>query len=117
MDSLYLSTERLKLPGLQTIMPGAGTFPTFNKQWCLTDQGQSKRSTWRLPQWFDPTGKDSVLSYHGRLDRWTFAPGHLMLRSVGRGQEFVLDCTDYPEAVDWLISILALGNLKQNCEV
>jgi hypothetical protein len=28
------------------------------------------------------------------------------LRSVGRGQEFVLDCNQYPEAKEYLMEIL-----------
>jgi hypothetical protein len=30
-----------------------------------------------------------------------------MLDSVARGQEFVLDCDDYPEAVGWVHGLLA----------
>jgi len=28
------------------------------------------------------------------------------LQTVGIGQEFVLDCDDYPEAVDWVVDLL-----------
>jgi len=35
---------------------------------------------------------------------------YVLLNSVGRGQEFVLDCQEYPEAVNWLCSILRLQN-------
>jgi hypothetical protein len=31
---------------------------------------------------------------------------HTILRSVPRGQEFVLDTDEYPEAVEWVRSIV-----------
>jgi len=33
----------------------------------------------------------------------------VLLSSVGRGQEFVLDSSDYPEVLPWAASLLALG--------
>jgi hypothetical protein len=32
-----------------------------------------------------------------------------MLDSAARGQEFVLNCDDYPEATDWLKEVLAMA--------
>jgi len=32
-----------------------------------------------------------------------------MLDSAARGQEFVLDCDDYPEATGWLNEVVALA--------
>jgi hypothetical protein len=32
-----------------------------------------------------------------------------MLDSAYRGQEFVLNCDDYPEAIDWLRELLVLA--------
>jgi hypothetical protein len=34
-----------------------------------------------------------------------------MLNAVSRGQEFVLNCDDYPEAVKWLHELLLLSVL------
>jgi hypothetical protein len=31
------------------------------------------------------------------------------LHSAGRGQEFVFDCQEYPEAVGWLSDLLCLN--------
>jgi hypothetical protein len=33
----------------------------------------------------------------------------LMLTAASRGQEFVLDCDDYPEAITWLAELLKLA--------
>lgn len=35
----------------------------------------------------------------------------VLLNTVGRGQEFVLDCQDYPEAVQWLSQLLCLYDI------
>jgi hypothetical protein len=33
----------------------------------------------------------------------------VMLTAVGRGQEFVLDCDHYPEAISWVADLLKLA--------
>jgi hypothetical protein len=101
VDSLYISTERLRLAGTDIDRPGAGVFERFDPARCLTAVGKS-RSTWRLPGWFHPAGKNSALSYHGSPARWKREGDHVLLNNVGRGQEFVLDCEQYPQALDWL---------------
>jgi Nucleotide modification associated domain 3 len=101
VDSLYISTPRLQLPGVNITVPGAGVFERFDPALLLTAPGMS-RSTWLLPGWFHPAGKRSTLSYHGSPARWTQKEDHLLLNTVGRGQEFVLDCEEYPQALDWL---------------
>lgn len=104
-DSLYIASEQLVLNGRATGLPGGGCFPHFAEQLCLTDRHASKRSQWRLPPWFypfQPHAERSPLSYHGRRDRWQFKNNAALLQSVGRGQEFVLDCDEYPEAIAWL---------------
>ncbi len=53
-----------------------------------------------------PGAEKSALSYHADLNRWEMREGYTRLRSVGRGQEFVLDCEEYPEAVEWLAAVL-----------
>jgi len=84
----------------------AGLFRSFSDELVLTAPGRS-RSYWRLPRWFYPAQRNSVLSYHGAPSRWSFDKSYTNLKSVGRGQEFILDTTDYPEAVDWTKSLIA----------
>ncbi|HEY0072063.1 MAG TPA: hypothetical protein VGE04_19045 [Chloroflexia bacterium] len=105
LDSLYVSTERLQLPGLDSSLPGGGVFTGADERLRLTNPG-SLRSTWRLPGWFDPQDRIPRLSYHTNLNRWSMSEGHTLLSTVGRGQEFVLDCEHYPEAVEWVAGIL-----------
>ena len=56
-------------------------------------------SLWRRPAWLKPGG----LSYHDRPDRWL--PGRL-LKSVGRGQEFIADIGRRKAPRDWLAGVI-----------
>lgn len=101
VDSIYISTDRLQLPGISIDLPGAGVFPKLDAVLRLTAPGMS-RSIWRLPIWFYPAERKSTLSYHTSLNRWKPEQDYVLLNTVGRGQEFILDCQDFPEAVTWL---------------
>ena len=84
----------------------AGTFRSAVEQLILTRENSS-RSRWRLPTWFYPSKEKSELSYHSNPARWKQGQHYVELQSVGRGQEFVLDTKDYPEAVDWVNDLIA----------
>jgi hypothetical protein len=99
-DALYIARETLDLPGVD--QPGGGLFPRFHEGLRLTDPHSPRRSLWRLPDWFHPENRPSHLSYHGRPKSWRRQDGFVQLQTVGRGQEFVLDCDHYPEATAWL---------------
>ena len=103
-NSLYVAAEQLDLPGVSVTLPGAGGWTHFRPPLQLTAPGMS-RSVWRLPAWFHPHGRDTVLSYHARSDRWQLHDDHVLLRTVGRGQEFVLDCDAYSEALAWVAEL------------
>jgi hypothetical protein len=86
----------------------AGIFRSHANQLVLTaPEPNRNRSLWRLPKWFHPSGRKSSLSYHNKNDRWRLDEKHAYLKSVGRGQEFVLDTRDYPEAIDWARRLIA----------
>lgn len=99
-DSLYVAREELTLERRPLGVAGGGFFREYDPALCLTAPGQS-RSLWALPAWIHPEGRESCLSYHRRPERWSHMNGQTLLHTVGRGQEFVLDCGDYPEAVSW----------------
>ncbi|MGA9724794.1 MAG: hypothetical protein WBQ86_20230 [Candidatus Binatus sp.] len=100
-NTLYFASDRLSSIGIKA--SGAGTFDRIKPELILT-QTDSNCSVWRLPRWFDPAGR-SPLTYHGKPTRWTTCATSMRLQSVGRGQEFVLDMGQYPEARTWLRSI------------
>jgi len=116
LDSIYISTDRLQLPGISVNLPGAGIFPQFDPVLRLTAPGMS-RSKWRLPMWFYPAEGKSRLSYHTKLSRWEHVQDYVLLNTVGRGQEFVLDCQDYPEVEAWLSGIFTTCFLHQQNEL
>lgn len=106
LDSLYVATKALHLPGTTIRCSGAGRFQSYTNELCLTAPGRS-RSVWRLPHWWYPR-VPSCLSYHSDLRRWERHEDGVLLRCVGRGQEFVLDCEHCPEALGWLERLLCL---------
>lgn len=61
-------------------------------------------SHWHVPHWLEGKG----LTYHGKAWRWA-EPGSLRL--VSRGQEFVCDIGEDPEARDWIE-----GKIATMCE-
>lgn len=106
----YVAAERLVLPGLKSPdVPGGGLFPAFTPKLQLTEPSCRRTSQWLLPEWFHPNGRGSVLTYHGDESRWQKVKDGVMLTAASRGQEFVLDCDDYPEAMTWLAELLTLA--------
>jgi hypothetical protein len=102
-NTLYFASDKLTSVGNDA--RGAGTFEQLLPELTLSQTdpylGCSK---WRLPRWFEPNGRPA-LSYHSKAARWTDCETSMRLQSVGRGQEFVLDADQYPEARDWLRAI------------
>jgi Nucleotide modification associated domain 3 len=105
-NAIYVAADRLT-PTSDT--PGWGVFPKYREELRLSCQSpaNAKRlvSLWQLPLWMYPWkeggGERTALSHHGDKKRWTCLDGHVTLQSVGRGQEFVLDSEQYPEAQQW----------------
>lgn len=80
----------------------AGEFRAFDDRLVLTAPGATRRGDWRLPTWFRAARDRTPLTYHADPARWSTTKGHCSLRTVGRGQEFVLDCANRPEAHAWI---------------
>jgi hypothetical protein len=109
LNHLYVASDRLHLPQHPMNLPGAAYCLRRHPALCLTAAGRS-RSWWHVPDWMHPHGRRSTLSYHHRRDRWVQTEMGLLLKTVGRGQEFVLDCDDYPEAIAWVAHLLATAS-------
>ncbi len=107
-NTLYFASDRLSSIGIDA--SGGGTFERVAPELILTQTDEYVNcSTWRLPRWFLPGGRPP-LSHHSKLARWLDCGTSTRLRSVGRGQEFVLDVDQYPEAHAWLRSIFRAVN-------
>jgi len=103
-NTLYVACRRLKFPGFRRSVAGGGVFPRFSSGLQLTAPGH-QRSLWRLPGFVYPARGAPPLSYHADLGRWRRDGQGVLLRTVGRGQEFVLDCDYYPRAFELLREI------------
>jgi hypothetical protein len=100
---IYASSQRLHLPHhTSSGIAGAGTFQFYSPQLRLTAPDSERPGRWLLPEWFSPEHRPSTLSFHRSAARWERANGGVNLSSVSRGQEFVLNCDHYPEAIPWL---------------
>jgi len=105
---LYVSSNRLSLG--QVVLEdcsGAGIFPNFSAKRQLTAPSAPNPSLWELPEWFFPQDGRRLLTYHADLERWRRMEHRTELRTAARGQEFILDCDEYPEAHSWLSSMLS----------
>lgn len=109
LDSLYIAAEKLNLPevSMKVRAAGAGVFRRYRPSLCLTNTDPYRsRRLWRLPEWMYPTEGKTPLTYHARQEAWGRESGYTLLRTAGRGQEFVLDCEEYPQAVEWAGSVI-----------
>jgi Nucleotide modification associated domain 3 len=97
-DLLYLSSLA-KTSGVHDSL-GAGVFPSLKDNQVLSDPDRQQPSAWRLPCWFYPNQR-MPLSFHAKPDRWSDDKDYCRLQSVARGQEFVLDTDQYPQALPW----------------
>jgi len=107
LNTVYVASDYLNINGCkESLIPGAGIFTHFSPELCLTRPGSLYVTDWLLPKWFHPLGRKSNLTYHGNMSRWgECTDTDVALKSVSRGQEFVLNCEDYPEAIIWLSTI------------
>ncbi len=102
---VYVSRQRLRIDGIERDVPGAGAFTKFHCDLQLTASYGTKSSTWELPKWFFPENKNP-LTYHSDKQRWRKRGERVELESVARGQEFILNCIEYPEAIHWALGLI-----------
>jgi len=100
-NTTYVGKDKLNLDGLNKDIPGAGYFKKFDKSLQLTDNNSDKVSYWNLPNFFYPERDRKLLTYHKNMSRWEKHNDYVLLKTVGRGQEFVLDTNYYPKTIGW----------------
>ncbi|HPE08000.1 MAG TPA: hypothetical protein PLW50_09810 [Smithellaceae bacterium] len=105
-NTIYVGTKELMLAGKKIGLAGGGSFAKYFQALRLTAEGRT-RSIWHLPAWFSPIGRKSCLTYHGNPLRWIDAGESVLLQTVAKGQEFILDCAHYPESVEWIKGVFA----------
>ena len=97
----YVASDKLDLGGNTRKIPGGGQFVRYHERLRLTAPNSLTRRLWRLPGWFYPRNGCLPLTYHPNKESFRRDGQYANLESAGRGQEFVLDSRDYPEAVSW----------------
>lgn len=109
-NTIYVARRRLALPGqFGGERSGAGVFDRFSSPLMLTARDSDLPSEWRLPPGLYPRAGKSPLSYHANPGRWRQGNDGVRLRSVARGQEFVLDTRAFPEALEWAAALFRSG--------
>lgn len=106
---IHVGRDSLCLPINHSPLHGFGVFPAYRDNLRLTAP-KATRSIWRLPQWFHPN-KRKALSCHADGKWWQKSGDWVNLTTVPIGQEFVLDCDEYPESIGWLAEILGVADL------
>lgn len=104
--ALHVANKQLDLPGVRKDLPGGGVFEKYDDRLCLTEPGKNK-GKWRLPGWMYPFPGKKPLTFHRDRRKWKKDGKWALLRVADRGQEFVLDCTEYPQqkVTEWLASL------------
>ena len=105
-NTLYVASDRLSIPGLRQDIPGGGLFSRFNSRLQLTEPN-AQRSLWRLPNSFLPSSGEPILSYHYDKQRWRKDDKGVLLKTVGRGQEFIMNIDKHPDILDWVKTIFS----------
>jgi len=115
-NTLYIAAEQLSAraaPPGPGPWPGAGRFPRFEQRLCLTaEPGAAPRGLWSLPEWMRTPGCPPLLTHHSDPLRWTRIPGGWLLRTVGRGQEFILDLDQTSDPIagaSWLRDLIQVA--------
>ena len=98
----YIACDTLDLGGDTRNIPGGGQFAGYHRCLRLTAPNSRSRRLWHLPGWFYPRNGCLPLTYHPKKGSFRRNGKFTILESAGRGQEFVLDSRDYPEAVSWV---------------
>jgi hypothetical protein len=102
-NMIYVSAPRLSFSPRK--LAGAGLFARWSSQLQLTDDSQPLKSVWSVPAWMAPSSGRSM-SFHGSAKRWSVNGNRTQLRTVGKGQEFVLDVGDDPVPRRWIADLI-----------
>jgi hypothetical protein len=101
-NTVYVATNKLSIPGLRKVYPGGGFFDRLDPKLVLTNIHQTKKSIWLLPGWAITSTVPSM-TYHRNPKLWSLAGNNLILQTVGRGQEFVVQAN--PAILNWVANL------------
>jgi hypothetical protein len=96
-NAVYVAAHDFTLAG--RCFPGSGV---FQRAFRLTETDGRRPSVWSVPAWLDQAAGGVGMSYHPPR-RWL---GDGRLQSAARGQEFIADIADRPDAEEWIADLL-----------
>ncbi len=101
---LFAAADALQVGGRR--IPGGGIFPRFTKRRVLSAPGENM-SVWRVPGWMHPEAARARFSYIHEPSRWRHADtgDGALVRTIGKGQEIVMDAVEAAPLETWLESI------------
>ncbi len=99
-NTIYLASETFSLFGEHTIR-GFGHF-LASKRTLLTDDNAPSKRFWSVPDWLNPAKGGCIPSYH---DEKSYIDG--LLRTAGRGQEFVCHPRPNKKFKEWLLDLFS----------
>ena len=105
----FVASDRLDLSGDMGKIAGGGYFGRYHESLRLTAPNSCSRRVWQLPRWCYPRHGCLPLTYHPKKTSFRRNGQHTILESAGRGQEFVLDSRDYPEALSWARRLILMA--------
>lgn len=106
-NTIYIGSQTLP-PEINKNKSGYGVFRNIKEVQTLTDTRQRNRSVWKLPACFYPSEGKLALTYHPNKERWRIENREwVILKSVAKGQEFILDTKYYPGFDEWLIKLFS----------
>lgn len=96
-NAVFVASRSFTLAGNN--LPGSGI---FRRAYRLTEPDGRLPSIWSVPPWLDIAAGGVGFTYHPP-ERWM---GDGRLRTAARGQEFVADIKDLPDAEIWISNLL-----------
>lgn len=104
-NTIYIGSQKLPVE-INEDKCGYGVFNNVSEIQTLTDIRQSNRTVWKLPICFYPSEGKPALTYHPDKKRWKVENDEwVILDSVAKGQEFILDAEHYPDINEWLTKL------------
>jgi hypothetical protein len=101
INAVYIAADSLSL---DDGLAGADIFK-FRPERRLTKQDPSQgRSVWEMPDCFFANDGHCLLTYHKEIEGKKLLNGRVELKTVGRGQEFVVEAT--PAIKEWVKTLL-----------
>ena len=112
-NTLYVATQKLKILGMRRQLNGGGVFRLFQSNLVLTALDAERPGVWLLPHWIYPASRGKPpMSCHSNVERWVKSSKGVLLSTVDKNDEFVLNSEFYPEAREWLHSLFNLAEVS-----